>query len=150
MFIFHTTNNFALKMEHYKAVFMQHPGTVEGNISDTVKNRLYLTEESLALSCMMQSTADAWGDLGEESVYTEDGEHYISLTATSAITLNSIVWSNFDILYRTANEDAGIAVGDIYLAASDPVPVGGVAPDIDPAAFMEGLRIGQIVRAMRL
>ena len=57
-------------------------------------------------------------------------------------TQGEVIWSNYDI----PNE----VDGGIYLAASDPVPVGGVAPDLDPAAFMEGLRIGQIVRAMRL
>jgi hypothetical protein len=32
--------------------------------------------------------------------------------------------------------------------ASDPIPVGS-APEVDPKSFMAGLRMGQIVRAMR-
>lgn len=44
-------------------------------------------------------------------------------------------WTNTDILDE---------YGTLYLAASEPVPVGGGA-DIEPAALLNGLRIGQIV-----
>jgi len=131
-------------------------GTVNADIGPGVTNYMYfpeVTERTPYLSYIKKG--DAW-ELDEEGIiYLADDNSLgyvmnLDVLSVNATKYFAIEWSNFDILYRTANEDAGIAVGDIYLAASDPVPVGGVAPDIDPKAFMEGLRIGQIVRAMRL
>lgn len=48
-------------------------------------------------------------------------------------------WANYDIL----NND-----GTLYLAASDPIPVGS-APELEPKSFMAGWRMGQFVRGMR-
>jgi hypothetical protein len=59
--------------------------------------------------------------------------------------IGSVIWSNTDVYYKDSIEGVG---GTLYLAASEPIPVGS-APDIEPLPFTEGLRIGQIVRAMR-
>lgn len=48
------------------------------------------------------------------------------------------VWTNTDIL----NED-----GTIYLAASEPIPVGG--EPIDPTSFMQGYIVGRRLAGMR-
>ena len=60
---------------------------------------------------------------------------------SNSCSLYAVVWTNHDIIGSD---------GTVLLAASEPVPVGGsIAPDIHPASFMAGLRMGQIVRAMR-
>ena len=59
-----------------------------------------------------------------------------------------LIWCNTDTYYNENDENGDLA-GTLYLAASDPIPVGS-APDLGPASFMAGLRMGQIVRAMRL
>jgi hypothetical protein len=68
-----------------------------------------------------------WGEISEGN-----GGAGIGIKAEQA------VWSNFNIY----TED-----GTLYLAASDPIPVGS-APDIEPKTFMNGWDIGQFVRAM--
>lgn len=50
-----------------------------------------------------------------------------------------VFWTNTDIL----NED-----GTIYLAASEPVPIGGGEP-IDPTSFMQGYIVGRRLAGMR-
>lgn len=54
------------------------------------------------------------------------------------INVSGIKWSNFDIY----NED-----GTLYLAASEPVPVGS-APEVEPIALTMGI-VGRIVRGLR-
>lgn len=49
---------------------------------------------------------------------------------------DDIFYTNFDIY----NED-----GTLYLAASDPIPVGS-APEVEPKSFMAGSWMGQIVK----
>ena len=48
-----------------------------------------------------------------------------------------VVWANFDIY----NED-----GSIYMAASEPIPVGATKP-IDPMSMLMGWRVGQAIRS---
>ena len=51
----------------------------------------------------------------------------------------NLIWANHDIL----KED-----GTIYLAASDPIPVGGGEP-IDKASFLQGYIVGRRLAGMR-
>ena len=72
---------------------------------------------------------------------SESGEWFVKYTYTEfrgTITSGAspLVWANYDVCY----ED-----GTLYLAASDPIPVGS-APEVEPKSFMAGLRMGQIVK----
>lgn len=64
-------------------------------------------------------------------------------------SLLPIVWSNADIVAHT--DLKGTTDGAIYLAASDPVPVGGSvpAPSIDPTAMLLGWLIGKRIAGQR-
>lgn len=59
-------------------------------------------------------------------------------TGTSGDVL--LFWSSSDIYSQDT--------GKLYLAASDPIPVGS-APDVEPKSFMAGWRMGQFIRGMR-
>lgn len=64
----------------------------------------------------------------------------ISSSASYAGVKGEMLWSNYDI--------NNLIDGGIYLAASEPVPVGGGA-DIEPRAFMAGWLAGRAVRGLR-
>lgn len=65
-----------------------------------------------------EATASTWESVGEVDTATVVGEHGVS-TDNSGVLL----WANFDV----TNED-----GSVYLAASDPVPVGGDPAPVTP------------------
>lgn len=54
------------------------------------------------------------------------------------LNCDEYIWTSHDIL----NED-----GSVYLAASDPIPVGG--EPIDPTSFMQGWLVGRRLAGMR-
>ena len=60
------------------------------------------------------------------------------LAANTNIGYIKPFWANYDVL----NED-----GTIYLAATEPVPVGG--EPIDPTSFMQGWLVGRRLAGMR-
>ena len=60
------------------------------------------------------------------------------LSTSFSYCSNNIFWTNTDIY----NED-----GSVYLAASEPVPVGG--EPIDPTSFMQGYIVGRRLAGMR-
>lgn len=62
-------------------------------------------------------------------------------SAAAAITPRKPVWSNYDIYYADDVADVG---GTLYLAATDPVPVG--TPITDPLSFAMGWQLGQRLR----
>ena len=50
---------------------------------------------------------------------------------------NTLLWCNTPVY--------NVTDGTLYLAASDPIPVGS-APEVEPKSFMAGWRMGQIVK----
>jgi hypothetical protein len=62
----------------------------------------------------------------------------MSPTSDTSRHATDVFWTNTDIL----NED-----GSLYLAASDPIPVGG--EPIDPTSFMQGWLVGRRLAGMR-
>lgn len=122
--IYYQKNKVISTNQSYEAVFLQHPGTVNGDFGTARLKHIYLPEETAALGRSLESPVmdNDWNELHDESISTNNGEPYISIGDTAAQKFE-MVWSNFPIRYRTANDDAGIAVGDIYLAASEPIPV---------------------------
>lgn len=71
-----------------------------------------------------------WGVFDYETAWEE---------ATLNNTKGNIIWANHDI----STED-----GTLYLAATEPVPVGGGEP-IDPTSFMQGYIVGRRLAEMR-
>lgn len=68
----------------------------------------------------------------------KDGD-YVAGDNVQTITLSTIRWANYD-LYK---DD-----GTLYLAASEPVPVGPVTVR-NPAAMLMGFQLGAAIRRMR-
>ena len=93
---------------------------------------------------------------GEEAiVYTEDnhiqygyytdgfgvtGWHLRNHHYTTPRVTSRKVWASFDVLSTT---------GDLLLAASDPIPVGGATPDLDPTSMLQGWLVGRRIAAQR-
>jgi hypothetical protein len=110
----------------------------------------YNTNGTLWNMSLTPANGQSYDVQDSEWVLNEDSQGTIIIAMFLAGQPRSeIVWTSYDIL----NED-----GSPYMPKSpDPVPVGGdtpepeptpTAPDIHPASFMAGLRMGQIVRAM--
>ena len=59
-----------------------------------------------------------------------------------------LIWSNSDVYYGEGEAIDEELRGTLYLAASDPIPVGS-APEVEPKSFMAGWRMGQFVRGTR-
>jgi hypothetical protein len=74
------------------------------------------------------------GDAWEQYNTWEPSEYDSSYTAWGS----NIWWASYDLL----NED-----GSVYLAASEPVPVGG--EPIDQQSYLMGWRVGQLLQGMR-
>lgn len=82
----------------------------------------------------------------DNGIWVDDGINFQNVQVSKIdadgnnVPVHNIFWSNYDI----PNE----VDGGIYLAASDPIPVGS-APEVEPKSFMAGLRMGQFIRGMR-
>ena len=70
--------------------------------------------------------------------YYEDSALLAGLYYSSTGTVKDVLWSNYNIL----NED-----GSVYLAKTDPIPVGG--EPLDPTSLLMGYRVGEMIRGMR-
>ena len=86
-------------------------------------------EDFAILSKSYTSESNAWGTDFTENQYSASGTWFS----------RPIIWANFDIL----NAD-----GSVYLAASEPVPVGSVTAR-NPAAMLMGFQLGTAIRRMR-
>lgn len=79
-------------------------------------------------------SSDSWGEAKEVDASTIDSFRY-----------DTILWTNTDIYCQT---DIYYPSGTLYMAASEPVPVGGAAP-IDHASFLQGWLVGRRLAGMR-
>lgn len=124
---------------------------IETGIFGIAKPTLRFTDEKILATKIDETKTYCWIKAGTQYErytivdgkweYSSSGTHEESANeeADGYVVLAVIPkWADYDIFYKD---------GTLYLAASDPVPVGS-APDIEPRSFMAVLRMGQIVRAM--
>jgi hypothetical protein len=102
----------------------------------TLRTWLYTDAPSNGLRYGTDYNGDEWV---YESVYEDETGERICIAYP-------VYWANHDIYYHASTNEG--TPGELYLAASDPIPVGS-APEVEPKSFMAGWRMGQIVRAMR-
>lgn len=106
-----------------------------------------------AIICRMDSGIYRLICLTESNTVTADGDMFVASTTDIFVSFDlkdgewvqgtagayflPVVWSNTD-LYTTD--------GTLYLAASEPVPIGGAFP-LHAESFLKGLEIGRLLKA---
>lgn len=83
------------------------------------------------LQCDAKSQSTSWRTVSEIITNSEDD--------TNELMRENMVWSNFDLVGKD---------GTLYLAASEPIPVG-TAPTIDPLSLFMGWKAGNWVARQR-
>jgi hypothetical protein len=87
------------------------------------------------------SVPNDWGYNSEQSWYKYEGA---TISGKVRLMLNGeqqghVIWSNHDIFDE----------GNLYHAASDPIPVGGTSEPLDPTSMLMGWLVGRAVASQR-
>ena len=77
-----------------------------------------------------------------DTEWTENGERTETIISASGATL---IWANHDVYYGQYVDGSYVATDELYLAASDPIPVS--TPD--PQSLTAGWLVGKKIAAMR-
>lgn len=81
------------------------------------------------------------------SIFIHEDGQWVSSSFVDFPSVYPAIWANYDLYYKTADEYGELS-GTLYLAASEPVPVG-IAPKIDPFSMTMGWLIGCRIAGQR-